>query len=142
MIKLITRTGPLISGGFPFKDPRTGMEFAGMEGTFDDQVTKIAAHRWANPEKYPRNEIGFLDRTSIENQLEAFTAQRLNNSPLYFYDDAAPQGQNNLQPAGKIVADKYCSKCGGSMAEIYCSTCSGSRTIGFKCQQCGQATYI
>jgi hypothetical protein len=117
------------------------MSFNGMEGTFDDQVTKIAAHRWANPEKYPRNEIGYLDRTSIENQLEAFTANRLNNSPLYFYDDAAPQGQS-LPPAGKIVADRFCAKCGGSMAEIYCATCSGQRVIGYKCQQCLQATFL
>ena len=141
MIKLITRTGPLISGGFPFKDPRTGMDFNGMEGTFDDQVSKIAAHRFANPEKYPRNEVGFLDRTSIENELEAFQANRLNNSPLYFYDDSKPQGQSLQQPAGKIVADKYCAKCGGSMAEIYCQTCSSRRVIGVKCQTCGNCTY-
>lgn len=133
---LINRGGVFPPGGYPYTDPRTKMIFNGMEADFYGQVQKILNHRLANPNLYPRGEVGQLDPNSIAAQLDTYQCQRLGNHSKYCLDGNAPAvypgRELRTQPSNQV-----CGKCGGQLLAVGCATCASFRISSYKCPQCG-----
>ncbi len=120
-------------GGWPFTDPRTGMKFNGWEGSPMMQAVKIAAHRGANPSKWPDG-TG-QDLNSIVQELYA---QKFSVMPWLFLGQPDKDPSYPSNPATVLVNGEKCS-CGNTQfTPIYCATCSGKRITGYKCSGCGK----
>lgn len=130
-MKLIFQNGNRPPGWYPYVDPRTGMKFpSGLD--FGDQVKKIQQHRLRNPEKYPPTEPKFLTKDFIADELSEYTCARVNNSPVYCFDDKRPPAQ----PQSIAAAGRKCDKCGGQLTDRICGTCSGYKVVGYRCESC------
>lgn len=130
MIRLIRRDGEFPPGGFPFQDPKTGVQFNGLEaGGFNDQVRKIIAHRLANAKLYPNGNA--FDFDSVAMELEIHQCQRLGNNPKYCRDTEHRTVQHQAS-----IGNPICPLCKKPMSERYCPSCSGKKLIGWRCERC------
>lgn len=137
-MKLISRNPPFPPGGYPYYDPRTGIRYNGLEGTFDDIMRKIQADRKRNPRVYPPDEEQgkFLDLVFIGKSLDEYTCNRLGNSTRWCTDGNG-QVINRNYNLGKIQLTT-CPDCNVALQEKICPTCSGHRVIGYVCPKCGR----
>ncbi len=121
--------------GWPFTDPRTGMKFNGWEGSPPMQAVKIAAHRRANPHKWPDGEG--QDTNGIVQELYA---QKFASMPWLFVGqpDKDPTYRPNREATSVTISGEKCS-CGATeFKPVYCKTCSGKRITGYTCASCGK----
>lgn len=121
----------LPSGGFPFKDPKTGMLFNGYEGTAQMIAVKVMAHRDANSALYP-NGSGGLDAI-----VQEIYAQKNAQMPWLFVGGPDDPGLPPTITASTGAVGGICV-CGATEVDpIYCPTCGGQRITGYKCRACG-----
>lgn len=117
------------TGGYPFRDPRTGKLFEGMSADLTLQVLNVIQHRRANPTFYPSTETSAFEPSNIRQQIidhMCLLRPQLCGGPAPDTTYQAP-----------VPTDK-CPKCGSDKAEpVFCKTCSGSKIVAWKCGQCG-----
>lgn len=135
-MSLIQRDGPLVPGGYYFKDPKTGRVFDGMAITFIAQCKLIREHRLANPRVYPPSDFKSINLQSIGDELAAAICNRLGNNPKYCVDVQA-QAHAAAVAAAVQAAPRLCPKCGKPLEPIYCRTCGGQKIKGYRCTACG-----
>lgn len=124
--------------GWPYRDPKTGMDFNGYQGSPQIIAVKIAEHRRANPKFYPGNE-----GQNVESIVQEIYAAKFAVAPWMFkgQPDRNPvyQSATQSQPSNERVNGAACS-CGSTeYIPVYCPTCSGRRITGRKCASCGKS---
>lgn len=137
VMNLINKQGPYPPGGYPFVDPRTGMKFNGMEAGFYEQVSKIQRHRLANPNLYPRNEVGYLGYNNIATELDQYQCARLGNHPQFCSDSAAAPTTRPGRELRTQPSDVNCPRCGNRMVGVGCQTCVSFKLQHYHCNACG-----
>lgn len=137
-MRLISRNPPFPAGGYPYYDPRTGIRYNGLEGTFDDITRKIQADRKRNVRLYPPDEQQgkFLDLVFIGKQLDGYQCARLGNNPRWCTDGNG-QVINRNYSLGSL-SEKICPDCKIQLNEKVCPTCGGRRVTGYVCPKCGR----
>lgn len=125
---------PWPNGGFPFKDPRTGLKFDGMSADLKLQAQNVIKHRRGNPHIYPVNEQKYLDQDWVMLEIEDFMC-RQNGSICG--DDPMPRQREGADI--KIIYPEQLCACGGEWEARFCPTCAGSKVQKFVCKQCGNA---
>jgi hypothetical protein len=131
------QAGQFPPGGWPFRDPRTGWNVAGVKAYEQDYsllATKIIDNRKSNPHLYPPNDPKFFDHNSVVQEI--FAQKYVTNPGLFVGGTPAPIQPK--KPVTTLSPTTTCPKCGGTNFEpTYCPTCGGRRINGYKCKSCG-----
>ena len=136
-IQLTHRNGDFPPNGFEFTDPKTGFKIGGTSANFDETVKQIIQHRLANPKIYLPSDMRPLSTDFVADELDAYTCNRLGNSPRYCKD---MDERKVVIPVGITIhkPTNACPKCGEKDSKPrFCQTCAGSRILGFICLKCG-----
>lgn len=126
-----------LPGGIPFRDPRTGMEFPGMQANWDGQITKIINHRRANKVIYPADEEGgkYFQVHQVDAELLESQRARLKNDKRIFTDGVEVQ-HDAIKVNSPAHPCPYCTSM--EATPKFCPTCASKRIISWVCKQCGK----
>lgn len=136
MPRTLKKTTGWPTGGYPFRDPRTGKAFDGLSADLALQAQNVIRHRKANTKIYPPTETQWFNLVDVKQEIAAYMCDL---KPELCAETALSLPVVKLANVVVQKSQIACPKCGSSEASpILCKTCRGSKVKGFTCLNCGE----